>query len=161
MSNLTVWKFDSPGGGVSAGARVDTMAREGAVQLTDAATVEWAEDQAKPQTNQLMGRFAKGTMGRSFWRATFDLLLSGEQPANRAGEIPEALHRVGLDEAALSMLQREVTKGSSLLFLVAEPGNRDRMVEAFGGASRSIRLIFSDLPPEQEQQLRAAFTDAK
>ena len=89
MSNLTVWKFDSPGGGVSAGARVDTMAREGAVQLTDAATVEWAEDQAKPQTNQLMGRFAKGTMGRSFWRATFDLLLSGEQPENRAGEIPE------------------------------------------------------------------------
>jgi uncharacterized membrane protein len=161
MSNLTVWKFDSPGGGVSAGARVDTMAREGAVQLTDAATVEWAEDQAKPQTNQLMGRFAKGTMGRSFWRATFDLLLSGEQPANRAGEIPEALRRVGLDEAALSMLQREVTKGSSLLFLVTEPGNRDRMVEAFGGASRSIRLIFSDLPPEQEQQLRAAFTDAK
>jgi len=161
MSNLTVWKFDSPGGGVSAGARVDTMAREGAVQLTDAATVEWAEDQAKPQTNQLMGRFAKGTMGRSFWRATFDLLLSGEQPANRAGEIPEALRRVGLDEAALSMLQREVTKGSSLLFLVAEPGNRDRMVEAFGGASRSIRLIFSDLPAEQEQQLRAAFTDAK
>jgi uncharacterized membrane protein len=161
MSNLTVWKFDSPGGGVSAVARIDTMAREGAVQLTDAATVEWAEDQAKPQTNQLMGRFAKGTMGRSFWRATFDLLLSGEQPANRAGEIPEALRRVGLDEAALSMLQREVTKGSSLLFLVAEPGNRDRMVEAFGGASRSIRLIFSDLPPEQEQQLRAAFTDAK
>ncbi|HVG67709.1 MAG TPA: DUF1269 domain-containing protein [Gaiellales bacterium] len=161
MSNLTVWKFDSPGGGVSAGARVDTMAREGAVQLTDAATVEWAEDQAKPQTTQLMGRFAKGTMGRSFWRATFDLLLSGEQPENRAGEIPEALRRVGLDEAALSMLRREVTKGSSLLFLVAEPGNRDRMVEAFGGASRSIRLIFSDLPAEQEQQLRAAFTDAK
>ena len=29
MSNLTVWKFDSPGGAVSAGARVDTLAREG------------------------------------------------------------------------------------------------------------------------------------
>ena len=161
MSNLTVWKFDSPGGGASAGARVDTMAREGAVQLTAAATVEWAEDQAKPQTNAADGPVCQGHDGASVLACNLRSAVVRRGTGEPPGEIPEALRRVGLDEAALSMLRREVTKGSSLLFLVAEPGNRDRMVEAFGGASRSIRFIFSDLPAVQEQQLRAAFTDAK
>ena len=161
MSNLTVWKFDSPGGAVSAGARVDTLAREGAAQLTDAATIEWAEDQAKPQTTQLLGRFAKGTMGRGFWRATFDLLLSGENRRTAPARFRKRCAKSGSTRPRCPGFGARSRKAAHCSSSIAEPGNRDRMVEAFGGASRSIRLIFSDLPAEQEQQLRAAFTDAK
>jgi uncharacterized membrane protein len=45
--------------------------------------------------------------------------------------------------------------------LVAESGDRGRVLEAFGGASRYVHLIHSNLPQEQEQQLRAAFTKAE
>jgi uncharacterized membrane protein len=45
--------------------------------------------------------------------------------------------------------------------LVAESGDRGRVLEAFGGASRYVHLIHSNLPQEQEQQLRTAFTKAE
>jgi uncharacterized membrane protein len=154
MPFLTVWKWDSPGGAAGAGTRVDTLAKEGAARLVDAAVVEWADTQASPQTTQLMGRFARGTMGKSFWSDLFGHVLSDGGPS-----VPQSLEPFGLDAPALAQLRGEVTQGCSLLFLIAEVGNRERMVEAFGGASREVRLIYSDLPTDQESELRDAFTE--
>jgi uncharacterized membrane protein len=154
MPFLTVWKWDSPGGAAGAATRVDTLSKEGAARLVDAAMVEWADTQSSPQTTQLMGRFAKGTMGKSFWSDLFGHVLAEGGPS-----VPQSLEPFGLDVPTLTQLRGEITQGTSLLFLIAEVGNRERMVEAFGGASREARLIYSDLPTEQETELRDAFTD--
>ena len=155
MPFLTVWKWESPGGAAGAGTRIDTLAKEGAARLVDGAMVEWADTQAAPQTSQLMGRFAKGTMGKGFWSDLFGEVL----PDGGSGGVPSSLEPFGLDAPTLAQLRGEITQGCSLLFLIAEQGDRGRMVEAFGGASREVRLIYSDLPTEQESALRDAFTD--
>ncbi|MFI5048247.1 MAG: hypothetical protein ACHQEA_00095 [Gaiellales bacterium] len=66
------------------------MAKAGAAQLVDGAMVEWAESQTKPQTTQLMGRFANGTMGKPFWGALFGQLLSKAEPEEGHGDVPES-----------------------------------------------------------------------
>jgi uncharacterized membrane protein len=154
MPFLSVWKWDSPGGATGAGTRIDTLAKEGAATLVDAATIEWADSQASPQTTQLMGRFAKGTMGKGFWADLFGAVLS-----ESASGVPSSLQPFGFDEPTMIQLRGEVTQGCSLLFLIAEQGHRGRMVEAFGGASREVRLVYSDLPTDEEDALRDAFTD--
>ena len=154
MPFLSVWKWDSPGGSTGAGTRIDTLAKEGAARLVDAATVEWAESQSSPKTTQLMGRFAKGTMGKAFWSDLFGHVL-----ADGGQSVPPSLATFGLDVPSLGQIRGEVTQGTSLLFLIADQGDRDRMVEAFGGASREVRLIYCDLPSDQETELRQAFTD--
>jgi len=155
MPFLSVWKWESPGGAAGAGTRIDTLAKEGAARLVDAAMVEWADTQASPQTSQLMGRFAKGTMGKSFWSDLFGQVLS----ESGGSGVPSSLEAFGLDSSKIAQLRVEVTQGCSLLFLIADQGDRSRMVEAFGGASREVRLIYSDLPDDQESALRDAFTD--
>ena len=155
MASLTVWWFDSPGGAVGAGVRIDELAQEGAAHLVDAATIEWAEGQSKPRTTHTRSRFAQGPRGKAFWRPVFDALLA---PAGRDGDVPAPLEQFGLDSEDFSHVRDRIAIGSSVLFLVSEPGNRDRIVEAFGGASRYVELIYSNLPEHEEAQLRAAFT---
>ena len=82
-------------------------------------------------------------------------VLSG---GSKSAEFAASLAHAGFDDQAIDHIRAEITKGSSALFLVAEGGDRGRVLKAFGGASRYVHLIHSNLPPEEEQQLRAAFT---
>jgi uncharacterized membrane protein len=154
MASLSVWRFDSPGGAAGAGVRLDELAQEGAARLIDAAMIEWAAGQSKPRTNHTRSRFAEGMMGKAFWRSVFDALLS---PAD-GDAVPEPLRQFGLDGEDLRDVRTSITEGCSMLFVIAEPGNRRRMVEAFGGASRYVELVYSNLPAAEEAELRAAFT---
>jgi len=154
MASLSVWGFDSPGGAFSAGVRLDELAQEGAARLFDTATVEWAHGQSKPRTTQTRSRFAQEPRGKSFWRSVFDALVS---PAG-GDAVPESLEQFSVDVEDVRHLRDRITEGTSVLFVIAEPGDRRRMVEAFGGASRYVELIYSNLPAAEEAELRAAFT---
>ena len=154
MANLSGWRFDSPGGAAGAGVMIDELAQECAALLVDAATIEWAGGQGKPRTTQTRSRFAQDAKGKAFWRSIFDVLLSPAEP----DAVPESLQQFGLDAEDVRTVRERISEGSSMLFVIAEPGNRPRMVEAFGGASRYVELVYSNLPPAEEEQLRAAFT---
>jgi uncharacterized membrane protein len=93
-------------------------------------------------------------MGKSFWRSVFDALVS---PAG-GDAVPESLEQFSVDVEDVRHLRDRITEGTSVLFVIAEPGDRRRMVEAFGGASRYVELIYSNLPAAEEAELRAAFT---
>ena len=58
MANVTVWKFDSPGGAASAAARLETLAIEGAGHIVDGAAIEWAESQRKARLTPFRHRSA-------------------------------------------------------------------------------------------------------
>jgi uncharacterized membrane protein len=88
------------------------------------------------------------------WHQLGEVLFGGSESAKFA----DPLAKAGFDHAAIDHIRAEITQGSSTLFLVAEGGDRGRILEAFGGASRYIHLIHSNLPLDQEEQLRAAFT---
>ena len=162
MANVTVWKFDSPGGAASAAARLETLAIEGAGQIVDGAVIEWAESQRKARLTPFRHRSAKGAFGRKFWRWVFDALFaaptSTDVCASAPASITEPLAQASIDDESIRRLRVEMTQGSSLLFLVAERADLDRTLEAFGGASRYLRLVHSNLSQEQEAHLEATFT---
>jgi uncharacterized membrane protein len=156
MAFVTVWKFDSPGGATGAATRLDTLTIEGAGHVADGAVVEWAETRGKPSLSPFKGRGNEGALGGKFWHTLFDVLLSDSGTGNHASSLSEA----GFDDDALDRIRAGMTKGSSTLFLIAEQGDRERVLEAFGGPSRYVHLIHSNLPQDQEAQLRADFTKA-
>ena len=162
MANVTVWKFDSPGGAASAAARLDTLAIEGAGHIVDGAVIEWAESQRKARLTPFRHRSAQGAFGRKFWRWVFDALFaaptSTDVCASAPASITEPLAQASIDDESIRRLRVEMTQGSSLLFLVAEQADLDRTLEAFGGASRFLRLVHSNLSQDQAAHLEATFT---
>jgi uncharacterized membrane protein len=127
---------------------------EGAGQVADGAVLEWADARRTPRFAPFQGRTQEGALGRRFWLRLFEVLFSRSEPAEFAASFEEA----GLDEAAINRIRVEITEGSSALFLVAATNDRRGIVDALGGPSRYVRLIHSNLPPDQEAQLRAVFT---
>ena len=162
MANVTVWRFDSPGGAASAAARLETLAIEGAGQIVDGAVIEWAESQRKARLTPFRHRSTEGAFGRRFWRWLFDAVFAAPTSAGVCASAPasiaESLAQASIDDESLNRLRVEITQGSSALFLVAERADLDRTLEAFGGASRYLRLVHSNLPQDQEDELRATFT---
>jgi uncharacterized membrane protein len=154
MANVMVWKFDSPGGASGAAARLDTLVVEGAGRVVDGAVLEWGEARSKPHIAPFKGRSQEGALGGKFWTRLGEVLSGGSETA----EFAASLARASFDDQAIERIRAEIIKGSSALFLVAEGGDRSRVLEAFGGASRYVHLIHSNLPHEEEQQIRAAFT---
>jgi len=162
MANVTVWRFDSPGGAASAAARLDTLAIEGTGRIVDGAVIEWAESQRKPRLTMFRHRSTEGALGRTFWRWLFDALFADHPAtdvcASAPASITEPLAQANMDDESIRHLRGEITQGSSALFLVGERADLARTLEAFGGASRYLRLVHSNLPQDQEERLRATFT---
>src|SRR5512132_1504621 len=159
MANVTVWKFDSTGGAASAAARLDTLEIEGTGRIVDGAVIEWAESQRKARLTPFRHRSTHGAFGRKFWRWLFDALFaapaSTDVCASAPASITEPLAQASMDNESIQRLRVEITQGSSALFLVAEQADLDRTLAAFGGASRYVRLVHSNLPQDQEDHLRA------
>ncbi len=157
---ITIWKFDSPGGATGAAARLDTLAKEGAGQIVDGAVVEWAQSQRRPRLTPFRRRTRAETS--ALWPWLFDQVFISASPPAPVGSAPsnisEAVARAGITDETLARLRAEAMQGSSFLFLVSEPGNRERVLESFGGSSRYLHLLHSNLPPEDEAQMRTAFT---
>jgi uncharacterized membrane protein len=148
MATLTVWIFDSPGGAPSLAARLDTLAKEGALDLVDGAVVEWAESSKKPHTTQLRHGVER-KIGAS--------LGVGRLIRRRAHPAEDSLRLAGLDEAAIERVCDELTPGTSTLVLSTRESDTSRLVEAFGGRLTRARLIHSNLPEAGEAELRRTF----
>jgi uncharacterized membrane protein len=148
MATLTFWIFDSPGGAASLAARLDTLAKEGALDLVDGAVVEWAESSKKPHTTQLRYGVEK-TIGGS--------LGIGRLTGGRKDKVEGSLRLAGLDDEAIGQVRDELMPGTSTLVLSSTEANPSRLVEAFGGPLTRARLIHSNLSEADEAELRRTF----
>lgn len=148
MPTLTVWIFDSPGGAASLATRLDTLAKEGALDLVDGAVVEWPESSGKPHTTHLRSGVER-TIGAS--------LGVGRLTGARKGKVEASLHQAGLDDETIELVRGELTPGTSTLVLSSAEADPARLVEAFGGRLTRARLIHSNLPEAEETRLRETF----
>jgi len=159
VDSVTVWKFDSPGGATGAAARLDTLAKEGAGNIVDGAVVEWAQSQRKPRLSVFRGSSARTS---ALWSWLFDQVFTPAAPPSPVqgapSQIARALEQADIGDETITRLRGEASQGSSFLFLVSQPGNRDRILESFGGPSRYLHLLHSNLPLDQEAEMRAAFS---
>ena len=75
MAALTVWRFDSVDGAERAEAILLRMAREGDIDVLDAATVSWPAGASKPRTRRLTDLTGEKAGWGAFWGFLFGLLF--------------------------------------------------------------------------------------
>jgi len=161
MAALTVWRFDSPDGAERAEAILLRMAREGDIDIEDAATVSWGHDQKKPRTRHLTELTGGKAGWGAFWGLLFGLLffvpLLGTAVGAGVGALAGHFADTGIDHDFIRSVQDKVTPGTSALFLLSDHAAMGRVKLEFVGMKPE--LISTDLSEEQEQRLRGAFSD--
>jgi len=161
MSTLTVWKFDTAQGAADAETRLlDLQSRE-LIKVVDGATVSWPSDRKKPKTSQFKSTTGAGALGGAFWGFLFGLLffipLLGAAIGAATGALRGSLADVGINDDFIKLVRDHVTPGTSALFALTDDAVLDRIKGEFTGLH--AELIETNLSAEQEQQLRAAFSE--
>ena len=129
------------------------------IQIEDAATVSWPEGANKPKTRQLPELTAAGASWGALWGLLFGLLffvpLIGVALGAGLGALAGRFADVGISDDFIKAVREKVTPGTSALFLLSDHAVVERIVPAL--EPLKPELISTNLSPEQEQQLRAAF----
>ncbi|MCW0213513.1 MAG: DUF1269 domain-containing protein [Pseudonocardia sp.] len=163
MGTLTVWKFDSAGGAESALETLERLQKEELIQVNDAAYVYWPEGRKKPKTEQLHNMTGAGALGGGFWGLLFGLIffvpLLGLAVGAAMGALTGSMAKVGIDDDFIDEVRRNVTPGTSALFVMTSNAVTDKVLDRFKGSGAS--LISTNLSSEQEAQLREAFSEVE
>jgi uncharacterized membrane protein len=162
MAALTVWRFDSVDGAERAESILLRLAREGDIEILDAAIVSWAPGQKKPRTRHLTDVTSGKAGWGAFWGFLFGLLffapLLGTAVGAGVGALAGHFADTGIDRDFIRSVQEKVTPGTSALFLLSDHTALGRAKLEFVGMNPE--LISTDLSEEQEQRLREAFSDS-
>ena len=163
MGTLTVWKFDSTAGAESALGLLQRLQKEELIQINDAAYVYWPVDRKKPKTQQLHSLTAGGALGGSFWGLLFGLIffvpLLGMAVGAAMGALSGSMADVGIDDDFIKGVQKNVTPGTSALFVMSSNAVADKVLDQFKTTGAS--LLSTNLSTEQEKRLREAFAETE
>lgn len=161
MATLTVWKFDTPDGADQAERVLVDLSKQQLIDIGDAATVSWPADRKKPKTRQLSGLAGVGAGWGALWGTLFGLIffvpLLGAAVGAGLGALAGHFSNVGISRDFIESVRRQVTPGTSALFLLSANAVIDKVKPAM--AALNPQLISTNLSDEQEAQLRAAFAD--
>jgi len=159
MASLTAWKFDTPEGAERAEQTLLDLAKQQLIQVHDAATVTWQPGKKRPKTRQLANMTGAGALGGAFWGMLFGILffvpILGLAVGAAAGALGGSLADVGINDDFIDSVRKQVTPGTSALFVLTSDAVLDKIRDAFAGTN--AQLIHSNLSNEQEAKLREAF----
>jgi uncharacterized membrane protein len=159
MASLTVWKFTTPYGAESALMKLQKLQAQQLIQVQDAAVVSWEPGKKKPETREMHETGAAGALGGGFWGLLFGLIffipLLGLAIGAAAGALLGSMSDVGINDQFIKSVRKEVTPGTSALFLLSSDGVLDRLKGEFEGTE--AELVSTNLSTEQEAKLREAF----
>jgi len=162
VATLTVWKFETPDGADQAERTLEVLSKEGLITVEDAAIVTWPENKKSPKTRQSHSLAGAGALGGAFWGLLFGLLffvpLLGVAVGAAVGGVGGAMTDVGISDDFIGAVRRQVTKGTSALFVLSSGAVIDKVTERFKGSG--AMLVHSNLSAEQEDHLRSLFADA-
>lgn len=160
QGTLSVWKFSDPEGADTALKVVRQLARVNLINMYDAATVYWEQDEKEPRTQQLSSLTGSGALGGSFWRMLFGMVfftpLLGAAIGATTGAPSGALTPVGIRDGFINHVRDGITPGTSALFILSSDAVVDRIREIFAG-HEAPELIFTNLSAEREATLRDIF----
>ncbi len=159
MATITVLKFDNAEGAGEALDTVQSLTKQQLITLHDAAIVTWPEGKKQPKTKQLANLAGIGALDGAFWGMLFGLIFFvpffGMAVGAAMGALSGKFADYGIDDDFIKSVQKQVTEGTSALFLMTSDAVMDKVADAFKGVE--FELIASNLSKEQEDELRAAF----
>jgi len=163
MATFTVSQFDSAEGADQVLATLERLQRESLITIDDAAIVSWPEGAKKPSTKQLYDMKGKGALGGAFWGLLFGLIffvpLLGMAVGAAAGALSGSLSDVGIDDDFIKEVRRQVTPGTSALFLLSSDEVTDQVRATFQRTGLRAKLIHTDLTDDQEAAIHEMFGD--
>ena|SRR5688572_20947919 len=160
MATLSVLKFNDPGGADRVLIALQGLQERQMITLEDAAVVRWPAGTNKPKTHQLHSMAGSGASWGAFWGFLFGLIflvpLLGAAMGAAGGALGGALGDYGIDEDFIRQVREKVTPGTSALFALTSGATApDRVIEEL--RQYDFEIISTNLPEEQENQLREAF----
>jgi uncharacterized membrane protein len=161
LDTLTVWRFEAPHTAEQALPRLERLAREGDVDLNDAALVSWPPAHRKPSTRELGVLTGPGMLWGGFWGIVLALIfltpIAGPTFGAGAGAVAGSLSDFGVEDDFVKRVRDAVTPGTSALFVISTSASADRIAVALEDVATDT--IRSTLSYEQQQRLRDALGD--
>ena len=159
MSTLSVLKFATAEGAQEMETTLLTLQKQQLITIQDAAIVTWPQGKKQPKTKQLNNLAGAGAMQGAFWGMLFGLIFFvpffGLAIGAAMGALSGKFADYGIDDNFIKQTRDQVTEGTSALFLLTSGAVVDKVAEAVKG--RQFEVISTNLPKEQEDELRAAF----
>ena len=130
------------------------------ITLEDAAVVSWPLGSKKPTTRQLHGTAGAAAGWGAFWGFLFGLLFFvpflGAAIGAGMGALTGSLADVGISDDFIRQVREKVVPGTSALFALTSGATApDRVIDEL--KQYDFEIISTNLPEEQERQLREAF----
>jgi uncharacterized membrane protein len=156
MATLSVLKFNDPYGADRVLLALQGLQEQQLINLEDAAVVSWPQGNKKPATRQLHG--GSGALGGAFWGFLFGLIFfvpflgAAIGAAMGSGSMAD----VGISDDFIKQVREKVTEGTSALFALTSGATApDKIIDEL--KQYDFEIISTNLPEEQEKQLREAF----
>ena len=132
--STTAWRFSGTEGADAAVLRVKQLDSQGVRDVQDVAVVRWPPYAPGPQVQEHV-----------------------TEEGTKASSLAKRIMKAGIDAAMLEAVKDDMRLGTSALVLQSADATLDTVVNAVEG--QAMHLMRSDLSVEQEDQLRAAFSD--
>jgi uncharacterized membrane protein len=160
MATLSVLKFNDPYGADRVMVALQGMQEREMITLEDAAVVSWPQGNRKPTTRQLHSTAGAGAGWGAFWGFLFGLIFFvpylGAAIGAGMGGMTGALADVGISDDFIKQVREKVTEGTSALFALTSGATApDKVIDEL--KQYDFEIISTNLPEEQENQLREAF----
>ena len=159
MATLSVLKFPTADGARQMQDTLLSLQKQQLITIQDAAIVTWPQGKKQPKTEQLHSLAGSGAMMGAFWGMLFGLIFFipffGLAVGAAMGALAGKFSDYGIDDNFIKQTREKVTEGTSALFLLTSGAVMDKIVEAVKG--QKFEIISTNLPKEQEDQLREAF----
>jgi uncharacterized membrane protein len=159
MATLSVLKFNDPGGADRVMIALQGMQERELITLQDAAVVSWPQGNRKPKTHQLHSTAGAEAGWGAFWGFLFGLIFFvpflGAAIGAGMGAATGSLADVGISDDFIKQVREKVTEGTSALFALTSGATVDKVVDEL--KQYDFEIISTNLPEEQEKQLREAF----
>ena len=152
MATLSVLKFNDPGGADLVMIALQGMQERELITLEDAAVVTWPLGNRKPKTRELHGGHAGWG---AFWGFLIGMIFFVPLLGAAIGGMSGAMRDVGISDDFIKQVREKVTPGTSALFALTSGATVDKVVDEL--KQYDFEIISTNLPEEQEKQLREAF----
>ncbi|MCD4533300.1 DUF1269 domain-containing protein [Nocardioides sp. cx-169] len=165
MATLTVWKFETPEGAQQAEDALSRLQKQELITVLDAATVSWEEGKKKPKTRQANNLIATGMLGGMFWGLLFGVIffipLIGLVVGAASGAVFGSLTDIGIDDDFIADVRKQVTPGTSALFVLSSGAVVDRVHQSLREQGIKGELIETNLSADQEANLRRMLEESE
>ena len=163
MATLSVLKFNDPYGADRVLLALQGLQEQRLITLEDAAVVSWPQGNKKPTTRQLHSTAGTGALGGVFWGFLFGLIFFvpflGAAIGAGMGALTGSMADVGISDDFIKQVREKVTEGTSALFALTSGATApDKVVDEL--KQYDFEIISTNLPEDQERQLREAFAQS-